>query len=74
MVKPVILVNSITHAMKGQKVLLSYGISSNIVRNLKNVTVRGCGYGLALRSDPLTAQNILMKEGIKVVDIVEAEV
>ncbi len=74
MKKPVILVNSVTHAVKGQKLLLGYGISSNIVRNIKKGNTSGCGYGLSLRSDPLEAQNILMKEGIKVLDIVEIEV
>ncbi len=71
--KPVILVNSITHAVRGQKLLSQYGISSNIIQNIKHSSTRGCGYGLAVCADPLMVQTILMRGGIKTLDILEVE-
>lgn len=71
--KPVILVNSVTHAIRGQKLLSQYGISSNIVRNIAHNATRGCGFGLSVWADPLMVQNILMRGGIKVLDIVEVD-
>ncbi len=72
--KPVILVNSVTHAVRGQKLLSQYGISSDIVRNITHNATNGCGYGLAFRADPLMVQNILMRGGIKILDILEVEI
>ena len=71
--KPVILVNSVTHAVRGQKLLSQYGISSIIVQNIRHNATRGCGYGLTFRADPLVVQNILMRGGIKILDVFEAD-
>lgn len=74
MPRPAVLVNSVTYAVKAQKLLQQYGISSKIIRNVAHQATSGCGYGLAISSDPMMAQNILMRNGIKVLDIVEIEV
>jgi len=74
MSKPVLLVNSVTFAMKGQELLKQYGISSRIIRNADFKAFGGCGYGLLTSVDPLVAQNILMRGGIKVIKVVNAEV
>ena len=74
MSKPVLLVNSVTFAIKGQELLKKHGISSRIIRNSEFKAIGGCGYGIAPFSDPLIAQNILMLGGVKVIRIVQAEV
>ena len=66
---PVLLVNSVTFAMKGQELLKMHGISSRIIRNIEYKAIGGCGYGLLIASDPLVAQNILMRGGIKVIRV-----
>ncbi len=66
-----ILVNSITHASHGKKVLAKQGIPSNIVRNLSREPAVGCGYALSVRADALVVQGILMQAGIKVIGIME---
>ena len=74
MSKPVLLVNSVTFAIKGQELLKKHGISSRIIRNSEFKAIGGCGYGIAPFSDPLIAQNIPMRGGVKVIRIVQAEV
>ncbi len=74
MSKPVLLVNSVTFAIKGQELLKKYGISSRIIRNADFKAIGGCGYGLMVFSDPMIAQNILMKGGVKVIRMVQSEV
>ena len=69
--KNLILVNSITSASKGKKLLAENGISANVVRNTFHDSSNGCGYALSVRVDALTAQSILMQGGIKVIDIIE---
>ena len=74
MSKPILLVNSITFAIKGQELLKQHGISSRIIRNPEFKAIGGCGYGIMPFSDVMVAQNILMRGGVKVIRIVQAEV
>lgn len=74
MSKPVLLVNSVTFAIKGQELLQKHGISSRIIRNSEFKAIGGCGYGIMPFSDPLVAQNILMRGGVKVIRLIQAEV
>ena len=60
-------VSSVTHAMRGQKVLSANGIKSRIKRNTKKDHSVGCGYVLSVSSkDIVRAEQILMENGIKV--------
>lgn len=74
MLRPVILVKSVTYAAKAQRLLQQYGISSQIIRNATHHRTGGCGYGLSVSTDPMAARNILVNNGIAVIDIVEIEV
>ena len=74
MSRPVLLVNSVTFAIKGQELLRQHGISSQIIRSAEFKALAGCGYGIMPFADVLTAQNILMKGGIKVIRVVQTEV
>lgn len=71
MSRPVLLVNSVTFALKGHELLKMNGISSRIIRNTEFKAIGGCGYGLMIDSDPMVAQNILMRGGIKVIRIIQ---
>lgn len=66
----IIIVKSITHAMKGQKLLSSNRISSSLERNAKAVGMYGCGYGLRVQiRDVDMAVRVLKSSGIKITDI-----
>lgn len=69
--KPIIVVSSLTYAIRGQKVLERYGIQSHIERNARTAGSHGCGYGLRVRGNAATAQAALIQSGIKVLDILE---
>lgn len=73
MKQSVILLNSVTHAVRGQQLLAAQGISSHIVRNAYHTATSGCGYGLAVGAPPQVARNILLRAGIQVVDVREVD-
>ncbi len=61
----VLVVRSVTSAMRGQKLLESSGISAYVQRNSN----QGCGYGIRISGDVSKAAGILAGAGIKVVEI-----
>lgn len=71
--KPMIVIGSITYAMKGQEVLEHSGIRSSVERIYRNTGGRGCGYGLLVENRTDEAQRILEQAGIPVSDRVEWE-
>lgn len=56
-------VKSITYAMKGQRILERYGITSYVGRD--HDIKSGCGYKLMVKGDPDTVKSLLRKYGIK---------
>jgi len=72
MYRPVLLVNSVTFAIKGQELLQRRGISCRIVRNENLKALNGCGYALVPSCDAQTAQNILRCGGVQVARVLEA--
>ena len=71
MEKSIIVVKSITYAMRGQQLLQGQGISAYIERTTG--TRYGCGYSIRVRtSDAQRAAKILLENGIRVVDILPA--
>lgn len=56
-------VKSITYAMKGQRILERYGISSYVGRDRS--VKSGCGYKLTVKGDKQRALEILRYFGIK---------
>lgn len=71
--KPLIMVSSVTYAMKGRQILSKYGIRSDIVRTPSHVRGNSCGYSLYVPKRTDEAQKILEAAGIKVIGRMERE-
>ena len=70
--KTVIVLSSITYALKAQELLKNNGIYANITRSKAVRGIRGCGYGL--RFDQMLeekAKGILIAAGIPIVGSTE---
>ncbi len=61
-----IMVSSVTNAMKGRELLKGHGISSAIERTPRSSLRQGCGYSLYVPQDTDEAERILRENGIKV--------
>lgn len=68
--KNLIMLTSITYAMKAKDVLIRRGIRSDIVRTPKHNSPTGCGYSLYVPRRFNEAVDILNSSGIKVVGTV----
>lgn len=65
---PAIMVSSVTYALRGQKILRSHGIRSEIERTARRDSQKSCGYSIVVSPDKTDeAENILIKHGIKVI-------
>ena len=62
-----IMVSSVTYAMKGKELLKSYGIRAEVERTPKNSQSKGCGYSLYVPSKTDEAEQLLKKNGIKII-------
>lgn len=71
--KPLILVSSITYAMKGKDLLMSYGISAYLERIPHLENSGGCGYALHVPRRFEEAQQILSQAGIRVLGVMDGE-
>ena len=71
--RPMIVIGSITFAMKGQELLARNGIRSSVERIYRNSGGRGCGYGLLVPGRTDEAVVILQGAGIPVTDRLEWE-
>ena len=69
--KNVIIVSSVTYAMKGQSALSKHGISSALTRAEGVRSVKGCGYGLRIYGDIGEAALILKRSGIRILGYAE---
>ncbi len=65
--KPLIMVSSVTYAMKGKQILNSFGIRSEIERTAKRDMKNGCGYSLYVPKDTDEAEKILKENHIKII-------
>lgn len=70
--KPVILLSSVTYAMKGRDLLLRQGIPAYVERIPKS-SASGCGYGLYVPRGAEEAQRILSENGIKILGRLDRE-
>lgn len=66
MEKPLIIMSSVTNAMRGRELLRKHGIPSEIERVPKNRMRQGCGYGLYVRNNIDDAERLLRQNGIRV--------
>lgn len=73
MSKQLIMLQSITYAMKGRDILQQFGISAFIERTPKNVQAGSCGYslGVYVPQDIDRAIEILSNNGIQVLGITD---
>lgn len=62
-------VSSITNAQRGQKILASYGIPSQIQRIQNPRSGDGCGYTILVSSSASKAQQLLIENGIRIVGV-----
>lgn len=65
--KPLIMVSSITYAMKARDLLINNGIATYIERTPKIERNGGCGYSLYVPKRIDEAENLLRTHGIKIV-------
>ena len=70
----IIVLSSVTYAIKAQKLLLYKGIRSELNKSSTVKAVRGCGYGIKVKSEQIDeATAVLAANGIKMLGIVESE-
>jgi hypothetical protein len=65
----VLVLSSVTYAMKAGRLLASEGISSSPVKTGEVKKVRGCGYGLAVYGDCARARTVIESSGIKILGV-----
>lgn len=68
-----ILVPSVTYAMKAKSILDQYHIRSYIQRTPKNINIKSCGYCLFIPSRTDEAERILREKGVRVLGRAERE-
>ena len=66
MTKDLIIVSSVTYAMKAKEILQRHGFHAYIMRLPKGMTNIGCGYCVYVDGDTDAAENILRKLGLRV--------
>lgn len=71
--KPMIMVSSITYAMKGRDLLFHHGIKSYVERTPHGNGDAGCGYSIYVPNRTDEAQAILTQAGIRVLGRAERE-
>ncbi len=70
--KPLILVSSVTYAMRARELLLQSGIRGYVERIPKTAET-GCGYGVYVPEGADAAERILRDNGIRVLGRMEQE-
>lgn len=70
--KPLLVVSSVTYAMKGKDVLFRHGIRSYVER-IPQTGETGCGYGVYVPERPDEAERILIENHIRVLTRLEQE-
>lgn len=63
--KPLIMVSSVTYAMKAKELLIHYGIQGYVER-IPKTEETGCGYGIYVPQDPDAAERILRENKIRI--------
>ncbi len=64
--QPLIMMSSITYAMRGKELLKGYGIKAEIERTPKNSSRQGCGYSLYVPVRTEEAERLLRENGIRI--------
>lgn len=66
MINELILLPSVTYAMKAKSILDKYKIRSFIQRTPRNTPIKSCGYCLFVPEKTDEAEKILRKNGVRV--------
>lgn len=66
MSKPLIMVGSVTYAMKGKELLRRRGFQAYVERVPRTREELGCGYGLYVPQRTDEAEHVLISSGIRV--------
>ncbi len=68
----ILVLSSVTYAMKARDILAAQGIRSELTRSSAIRKVRGCGYGLRIRlQDRESAERLLIQSGINILGITQ---
>lgn len=73
MKKELILLPSVTYAMKSKSILDQYHIRSYIQRTPKNTGVKSCGYCLFVPNRTDEAEKLLREKGVRILGRAERE-
>ena len=68
--KPLIVVSSVTYALKSKEILFERGIRAYVER-IPQTKETGCGYGVYVPNDTDEAERILRDHEIKILDRIE---
>lgn len=71
--KPMIMLSSITYAMKSRDILFQSGIKSYVERTPRNSGNAGCGYSIYVPQNTDEAERILREMGIRILGRVERD-
>jgi len=71
--RPLLMVSSITYAIKGKDLLNKMGYKPSIERIPRHSADVGCGYGICIDGDEYYAKIQLERSGIRVLGIFEEE-
>lgn len=72
MIYSIMVMNSVTYALKAQGVLAREGIGTRLEKLNKSRTLKGCGYGLRVEKSRLAAASaVLKRENIRIIEIIE---
>ena len=71
--KPLIMVSSLTYAMKGKELLNRNGFNANLVRTPRRKNVEGCGYSIVVSNNVDDAESLLNENGIPILGRVNGD-
>ncbi len=70
--KPLIMVSSVTYAMKAREILVKHGIRGYVER-IPKTEETGCGYGVYVPKGADAAERILRENNIKILNRLEQD-
>ena len=68
-----ILVSSITYAIKGRDLLRSHGYKAYIEKTPGKLDTHGCGYSIVVATEPARVLGLLQQAGVKVLGVAPRE-
>lgn len=72
MIYSILVMSSVTYALKAQGILDREGIGTRLEKLNKSQTLRGCGYGLRIEKSKVEkATGILKDEHIRLMEIID---